>query len=62
MERVDMLSKNQYLKVLREEYFKAKTRKQKSQILDEYRGNTGQARKYAMITVSSSTTSKTHTE
>jgi len=46
MERMDMHSRNEYLKVLREKYLKAKTRKEKSLILDEYCGNTGQARKY----------------
>jgi len=46
MERMDMHSRNEYLKVLREKYLQAKTRKEKSLILDEYCGNTGQARKY----------------
>ena len=36
MERMEMHSRNEYLKVLRERYFKAKTKKEKSQILDEY--------------------------
>jgi len=44
-----MPSGNQYLKVLRGEHFKVKTKKQKSQILDEYCGNTVQARKCALI-------------
>ena len=48
MERMDMHSRNEYLKVLRERYLKAKTKKEKSQILDEYCRNTGQARKYVI--------------
>jgi hypothetical protein len=48
MEKMDMHSRNEYLKVLGEKYLKAKTRKEKSQILDEYCGNTGQARKYVI--------------
>ena len=48
MEKMDMHSRNEYLKVLRETYLKAKTRKEKSCILDEYCGNTGQARKYVI--------------
>ncbi len=43
-----MHSRNEYLKVLRGTYLKAKTRKEKSCILDEYCGNTGQARKYVI--------------
>ena len=43
-----MYSRNQYLKVLRERYLKASTRKEKPQLLDEYCGNTGQARKYVI--------------
>jgi hypothetical protein len=46
MERMDMHSRNEYLKVLRERYLRADTRKEKSRILDEYCSNTGQARKY----------------
>ncbi len=41
-----MQSRNQYLKVLRERYMKARAKKEKTQILDEYCRNTGQARKY----------------
>ena len=48
MERMDMDSRNQYLKVLRERYLKARTKKEKAQILDEYCCNTGQARKYVI--------------
>ena len=44
----DMRSRNEYLKVLRERYLKARTRKEKSWILDEYCCNTGQARKYVI--------------
>jgi hypothetical protein len=43
---MDMHSKNEYLMVLRERYIKADTKREKSQILDEYCGNTGQSRKY----------------
>ena len=48
MERMDMQSRNQYLKVLRERYLKAKDKKEKAPILDEYCRNTGQARKYVI--------------
>ena len=43
-----MRSRNQYLMVLRERYLKARTKKEKGRILDEYCGNTGQARKYVI--------------
>ncbi len=43
-----MQSRNQYLKVLRGRYLKAKAKKEKAQILDEYCRNTGQARKYVI--------------
>lgn len=43
-----MHSRNEYLKVIREKYFKAGTRKEKTQLLDEYCGNTGQSRKYVI--------------
>jgi len=43
-----MQSRNQYLKVLRERYLKAKAKKEKTQILDEYCHNTGQSRKYVI--------------
>ena len=43
---MDMHSRNEYLKVLREKYLRARTRKEKTEILDEYCLNTGQARKY----------------
>ena len=48
MERMDMQSRNQYLTVLRESYLKARTKKEKPQILHEYCRNTGQARKYVI--------------
>lgn len=40
--------RNEYLKVLRERYLEAITRKEKSLILDEYCANTGQVRKYVI--------------
>ncbi len=40
--------RNEYLKVLRERYLEAITRKEKSWILDEYCANTGQVRKYVI--------------
>jgi hypothetical protein len=45
---MDMHSRGEYLKVLRERYWKARAKKEKSQILDEYCCNTGQVRKYAI--------------
>jgi len=48
MQRMDMHARNEYLKVIRERYWKAKNKKEKSQILDEYCRNTGQARKYVI--------------
>ena len=51
MERMDMHSRNEYLKVLRESYFKVRTKKGKSQILDEYCCNTGQSRKYVITKI-----------
>jgi len=45
---MDMNARNQYLKVLQEKYFMAKSRKEKSSILDEYCGNTGQNRKHVI--------------
>ena len=48
MRRMDMHSRKEYLQVLREKYIKAKSKKEKSQILDEYCGNTGQVRKYVI--------------
>jgi len=43
-----MHSRNEYLKVIKESYFKAKARKEKTQLLDEYCRNTGQSRKYVI--------------
>jgi len=43
-----MHARNEYLKVIRERYFRAKTKKEKCQILDEYCSNTGQSRKYVI--------------
>lgn len=43
-----MESRKQYLGVLRERYLRAKAKKEKSQILDEYYHNTGQARKHVI--------------
>ena len=43
-----MESRNQYLKVLRERYLRARVKKEKTQILDEYCRNTGQVRKYVI--------------
>lgn len=45
---MDMHSRNQYLKVLRERYLKTKSKKEKGKILDEYCKNTGQNRKYVI--------------
>ena len=55
MERMDMQSRNQYLKVLRERYLKVKAKKEKTQILDESfpRGRTGQVRKYVIRKIQS---------
>ena len=36
MERVDMHLKNEYLKVIREKYFRVRPRKEKTLLLDEY--------------------------
>ncbi len=43
-----MHSRNEYLRVMRERYFKARARKEKAQLLDEYCLNTGQSRKYVI--------------
>ena len=45
---MNMDARNQYLKVLQERYFMAKSKKEKSTILDEYCKNTGQNRKYVI--------------
>ena len=49
-----MMRRFQYLKVLQEKYFMAKSRKEKSAILDEYCRNTGQNRKYVIRKIRSS--------
>ena len=46
MLRIGMYSRNEYLQVLKQCYFKAESKKQKYQILNEYCRNTGQPRKY----------------
>ena len=46
-----MYSRNQYLRVLRERYVKAKSKKEKTQILNEYCYNTSQARKYVITKI-----------
>jgi len=50
---MNMDARNQYLKVLQDRYFKAKSRREKSSILDEYCQNTGQNRKYAIRKINS---------
>ena len=45
---MDMNARKGYLKVLQEKYFMAKSRKEKSAILNEYCKNTGQNRKYVI--------------
>jgi len=48
MVRMSLKVRMEYQKVLRERYWKAKGRREKPQILDEYCSNTGQSRKYAI--------------
>ena len=55
---MDMYSKNQYLKELQKRYFMAKSRKEKSSILDEYLRNTHQNRKYIISKINSSFSSE----
>lgn len=43
-----MHSRNEYLKVIKESYLKARTRKEKTKLLDEYCRNTGHSRKYVI--------------
>ena len=50
---MDMHSRNQYLKVLQERYFIAKSKKEKSSILNEYCTNTHQNRKYVIRKIKS---------
>jgi len=55
-----MHSKNEYLKVIRERYSPARTRKEKTLLLDEYCGNTGQSRKYAIWKIHRGSIKPTH--
>ena len=48
MDKMDMHSRNEYLNALRESYFNIKTKKDKSQILNEYCRHTGQLRKHGI--------------
>jgi len=43
-----MHSRNEYLKVIKEKYFKARSKKERSQILNEYCSNIGQSRKHVI--------------
>ncbi|MEA1964877.1 MAG: hypothetical protein U9O41_07105, partial [Candidatus Aerophobetes bacterium] len=51
---MDMNARNQYLKDLQKRYFMAKSRKEKSSILDEYCRNTHQDRKHVIRKIRSS--------
>lgn len=46
---MDMQSRNQYLKELRTEYLKTKSKKQRGELLDEAEKRTGLERKYLMV-------------
>ena len=46
-----MNSRNEYLKAVKERYFRVKTKKGKSQILNEYCCNAGQARKHVITKI-----------
>ena len=48
MARVDMHARHEYLKVVRESYVQARSRAEKSLILDRYCGDTGLSRKYVI--------------
>ena len=48
MKKMDVHCRNEYLRVIRENYFKARTRKEKTQLLEEYCRNTGQSRNYVI--------------
>jgi len=50
---MDMHSRNEYLKELQQRYLMARSRKEKSSILDEYSRNTHQNRKYAISKIRS---------
>jgi len=45
---MDMHSRNEYFKVIREKYFKARSKKERSQVLNEYCSNIGQSRKHVI--------------
>ena len=45
---MDLRARKEYAAVVKERYWKARSKKEKSLILDEYCANTGQARKYAI--------------
>ena len=45
---MDLSARREYTAVVKARYWKARTKKEKSLILDEYCANTGQARKYAI--------------
>jgi len=53
-EKMDMHSRNEYLKELQQRYFQTRSRKEKSCILDEYCRNTRQNRKHAISKINSS--------
>ena len=46
-----MHSRNEYLKVIKERYFRERTKKGKSQTLDEYCCSIGQARKHVITKI-----------
>ena len=45
---MSMQARKEYRGIVRERYWKARSKKEKSRILDEYCANTGHARKYAI--------------
>ena len=45
---MDMQARKEYRGIVRERYWKARSKKEKSRILDEYCANTRHARKYAI--------------
>ncbi len=53
MEKMDMASREKYLRVLRKRYLAAGSKREKTEILDEYCRNTGQNRKYAIRKINS---------
>jgi hypothetical protein len=48
MGMMDIHARKEYRKVVRERYWKAQSKKERTQILDEYCANTGHTRKYAI--------------